>query len=445
MKSPPPTPPNRMPEIPVVRSPLQQTAPVRSTPAACSAFAVAFVAFAVLGASAAAFSAASVARASERADLRVTRGAVERVLVESGEVEAVRSEDLVAPGDWRSEPQIVFLAPEGMHAETGDTLVRFDTREILTQIRQAETEVERKQAEIAAKQASQDQSMAGLRNALRNAEFAAEQAELQLARMEFSAETERQSARLSFETAKLREAEARTKLTAQATLDSLELVQLRTGLVQARADLEREREQLDRMVLVAPSDGLVIHGESGDDDRKVRAGDDVSAGTVVVRLPDLSAIRVELGVHELDRVHLREGLAVRMFFDAYPDLHLNGTVQRIAQLAGPARRRSRIQRFDVMVSLDGSDPRLRPGMSARAEIVVDRREDVLRVPRKALARNSEGPVVVLEDGTVRAVDVGLVTPLWVELRDGPAEGTALGRPAGLDSFRLESATGEPTS
>ena len=56
--------------------------------------------------------------------LRVERGPVERVLVEAGDVQAVRSRDLVAPGDWRAEALIVELAPEGTRVAAGDTLVR---------------------------------------------------------------------------------------------------------------------------------------------------------------------------------------------------------------------------------------------------------------------------------------------------------------------------------
>lgn len=376
---------------------------------------------------------AILASAAVAQDLAVSRGPVVHTLIEAGEIEAIRSEDLVAPGDWRSEPMVVFLAPEGTQAAEGDTLVRFDTAEILSQIRTAEAGVERKQAEIQAKLATQKQTFASLRSALRNAEFAAEQAQLRMERMEFSAETERQSARLSLETAQLRRDEAHTKLTAQATLDSLDLVQLRTELVTANADLEREREQLDRMVLIAPSSGLVIHGETGDD-RKVREGDRVSAGETVVTLPDLSALRVKLGVHEVDRVHMIAGLPVRVSFDAYPDLVLDGHVETVAQLARWSWRRSRIQLFDVWITVDTSDPRLRPGMSARAEIETARRDDVLRVPREALAIDDDAIVVVLANGDSRSVTVGLVTEHWVELVDGPPAGTALKRPVGLEPF-----------
>jgi len=374
-----------------------------------------------------------ISTAAPARTLRVERGPVERVLVEAGDVQAVRSRDLVAPGDWRAEALIVELATEGTRVAAGDTLVRFDTTTILEEIRTAESEVERRRAEIAARRAGQQQTMASLRSQVRSAEFAAEQAELRLERMEFAAETEREAASLDLARAELQRSEAAAKLEAQATLDSLDLVQLQTGLVQARANLEREREQIERMVLLAPSNGLVIHGET-DDERKVREGDEVSAGTVVVRLPDLGELQVELAVHEIDRVHLREGQPVRVGFDAFGYLELSGAVSSIAELSSAARRGSRIQRFDVVVTLEGSDPRLRPGMSARAEIVTARRDDVLRVPRAALARRGDEVVVVRADGTVEPVRVGLVTPLWVELLEGPPPGTELRTPSGLRPF-----------
>lgn len=378
------------------------------------------------------------ALAAPTSDLAIERGTVERVLVESGELRAVRSRDLVAPGDWRSQPLVVWLCPEGTTVAVGDTLVRFDRSTILQQVLQAEAELQRRQAEFDAKRASQTQGTASALSSLRAAEFAAEQAELRLARLEFAAEVERQNARLELERARLLRNEATVKLESQAVLDSLELAQLQTGIVQARADLQRERDQIDRMVITAPIPGLVIHGEAGDDDRKVREGDELSPGTVVVRLPDLSELEVVASVHELDRAELAEGQIVRVGFDAYPDLQLRGRVVRVAELAGPAYRRSRIQRFEVRIGVDGSDPRLRPGMTARLAIVVDARHDVVRVPRSALASRSGEPVVTTTAGDVVEVKIGLRTPFWVELLEGPPEGTRLlsAGITGLESFSV---------
>lgn len=369
-------------------------------------------------------------------ELAIERGTVERVLVESGELRAVRSRDLMAPGDWRSQPLVVWLCPEGTTVAEGDTLVRFDRSTILQQVLQAEAELQRRQAEFEAKRANQTQGTASAISNLRGAEFAAEQAELRLERLEFAAEVERQNARLELERARLLRNEATVKLESQAVLDSLELAQLHTGIVQARADLQRERDQIDRMVITAPIPGLVIHGEAGDDDRKVREGDELSPGTVVVRLPDLSELEVVASVHELDRAELAEGQAVRVGFDAYPDLRLDGRVVRVAELAGPAYRRSRIQRFEVRIEVDGSDPRLRPGMTARLEIVVEARHDVARVPRAGLASRNGVPVVTTLAGDVIDVKVGLRTPFWVELLEGPPVGTRLrsAENAPLDSF-----------
>lgn len=369
-------------------------------------------------------------------ELMISAGAVERVLIETGELRAVRSRDLVAPGDWRSDPLIVWMCPEGTTVAEGDTLVRFDTTTIRQQVMQAEATLQRRTSEFEAKRAGQQQATNAALSRSRAAEFAAEQAELRLTRLQYAAEVERQSARLELKRTQLLLEEARAKAKAQAVLDSLELAQLRTGIEQARADLERERAQIDRMVITAPIPGLVIHGESGDDDRKIREGDQVSPGTIVVRLPDLSELEVVASVHELDRALLQTGQRVRVGFDAFPDLHLPGRVLRVAELAGPARRRSRIQRFEARIEVEGTDARLRPGMTARLEIVVDAREDVARIPRAALGLLDRRTVVVTRKGQTADVRIGLCTPFWVEMLEGPPVGTPLqdAASAGLDPF-----------
>jgi HlyD family secretion protein len=152
----------------------------------------------------------------------------------------------------------------------------------------------------------------------------------------------------------------------------------RAAVAQARAQVATAQTDLDRSVIRSPIDGVVV-------DRQVNVGQPVAASlqaaTLFVIAQDLSRLQANITVDEADIGEVQEGQSVRFTVDAFPDREFEGRVSQVRQ-QGVAE--SGVVSYTVVVEADNPGRQLLPGMTANAEIVLEQRENVLRVPNTAL-------------------------------------------------------------
>ena len=143
--------------------------------------------------------------------------------------------------------------------------------------------------------------------------------------------------------------------------------------------------------------GIVVYKNVffGSEQRKPQVGDQVWANQPLIILPDISRMVVETKVRETDihKVERNQKVAVRV--EAYPDLRLTGSVTLVGTLAQEERERRGTKFFSVSVQLNESEPRLRPGMTARVEIEVEQRKRALYVPLEAIFERDGRSLVYL--------------------------------------------------
>jgi len=152
----------------------------------------------------------------------------------------------------------------------------------------------------------------------------------------------------------------------------------RAAVAQAAAQVAAARTDLERSVIRSPIDGVVV-------DRQVNVGQSVAASlqapTLFIIAQDLSRLQANITVDEADIGEVRQGMAVRFTVDAFPDREFEGRVSQVRQ-QGVAE--SGVVSYTVVVEADNPGRQLLPGMTANAEIVLEQREDVLRIPNTAL-------------------------------------------------------------
>ncbi len=385
---------------------------------------------------------AGCARAPELPVARAGRASLARVLVESGEVSAVRSQTVRAPMEWSGDLQVTAMVPEGTLVAAGDTLVQLDPSAL---DREAET-IAGKLADLAAQRrgvlASQESQRLRLRNAVATAELSREQATLQLEKLKFEAQTRREEARLSLSNAGVALEEARAKLQAQAVLDSLALAKTDLALASAQASQDGLRQRRAAMIVRAPSPGLVVYVESRDRQGnrfKPRVGDTVDPWRPLAEIPDLTQMQVEFPVHEVDRHRVDVGLSVRVRLEADPDTVFTGQIETIARLATEVADDSSVRAFAVRALLDGHDPRLRPGMTAVVEVALGASDTLVTMPRTGVFEQ-DGEPVVFPRATwpqPRPVRLAVLTPLVAGIAEGLAAGEAvvLQKPAAVTDLQ----------
>ena len=207
---------------------------------------------------------------------------------------------------------------------------------------------------------------------------------------------------------------------------------------EAAARLELAKQQLARCEVRAEVPGIVVYKDVffGSEQRKPQVGDQVWANQPLIILPDIQKMVVETRVRETDvhKVERNQKVAVRV--EAYPDLRLAGAVTLVGTLAQEEKERRGTKFFSVTVQIKESEPRLRPGMTARVEIEVEERKRALYVPLDAVFERDGRSVVYPAGRSPRAREVvlGPSNADFVVIEKGLAKGErVLLRDPGLGS------------
>ena len=157
---------------------------------------------------------------------------------------------------------------------------------------------------------------------------------------------------------------------------------------------------------------------------------------------------VETSVSEAEVRRVRPGQAATIRVEAFPDLKLTGTVSRVGTLATTSINRPfEEKRFDLIINLDQAPAELRPEMTARADVVVGSKSNVLIAPVTAIFEHQgRSMAYVIGSGGIdaRVVEPGESNDQLVEIVSGLREGerVSLTRPA---SAPLAPATARPVS
>jgi multidrug resistance efflux pump len=213
------------------------------------------------------------------------------------------------------------------------------------------------------------------------------------------------------------------------------LLRMQSRLTSLEQSIEQARKYLEETSIFATVSGIVRYKTIaiGNEKRKPQVGDSVWNHQGFAVIPDMSSMVAFLNVRESDIGKLAVGQPAAVSPEAYSRLTLTGTVETIGTLAADAGTDQGRNYFRVRVGLHDSDPRLRPGMSAKTSILAHHFDDVVRVPVESifyadnqsvcfLWRNgrpliqpvtlgeSDGSFVVIEQGVSEGQEVMLVYP-----------------------------------
>jgi len=203
---------------------------------------------------------------------------------------------------------------------------------------------------------------------------------------------------------------------------------------QARALLEKAKLDLRYTAIHSPVNGIVIS-------RNVDVGQTVAASfqtpVLFVIARDLTKMQVDTNVSESDIGDITEGKPATFVVDAYPDQRFTGTITQVRNAPITVQN---VVTYTVVIGVDNTDLRLRPGMTANVSIIINRRDQVLTVPNAALrfkpslphagsqpasAGGKPGPTVWLlnpqGEPIPREVKSGITDGVFTELAEGAVQ------------------------
>lgn len=360
-------------------------------------------------------------------DLAVHRGRFEDRFLISGQLVAIHADNLAVPRIPSWQTTIRWMEAEGTVVKAGQKLVEFDTSsfaqdygEKVLARDQAESELEQAEADRAGAQADKEFQVAQKTIAVEKARIAA------AIPADFIRGKEYQDHQMALKRAETDLEKAREDLAAQQTSSAETLLQKRIALDKARRELDAARLALDGMVLTAPRDGILVIADHPWQGRKLQTGDSVWVGLPVVSLPDLTAMRVDAKLSDVDDGRIAPGLPVACILDAYPDRTYTGRIAEITPVAQEEAGRSLRRAYNVHIELDKADSdRMRPGMSVKVEVRPPVREDVLIAPRSGLDFTGTAPRARLASGAAVEVKLGPCNADSCVIESGVEDGARL--------------------
>lgn len=275
----------------------------------------------------------------------VERGDITRSVSASGSLQALVTVDV---GSQISGQITRVLADFNDEVRAGQTLAIIDPQTYQSRVAQS-------QADIAAGEAAVRQAEATLANA--QADFNRKKS---LVDQGFYSPSVLDQATAAYRSAQAGVAAARARVN------------------QSRATLRSQQVDLGRTTISSPIDGIVV-------DRKVEPGQTVAASLQAPVLftiaQDLSKVEVKIAVDEADVGQLREGQTVRFTVDAFPDDSFRGV---LTQVRKQPTTEQNVVSYTVIAEAENPQRKLLPGMTANADIIIDTRRNVLKVPAAAL-------------------------------------------------------------
>jgi membrane fusion protein (multidrug efflux system) len=189
------------------------------------------------------------------------------------------------------------------------------------------------------------------------------------------------------------------------------------GLNLAKANLELARINLRESRILSPIDGIVTA-------KHIDEGNLVTPGQRIVSLADIRTVKVLVAVPERYGPQVRQGLPARMAVDGLP----GRTFETQVYCVYPALD-EQTGTFRVEMRLSNDEMRLRPGMFARVTLILDRRDNVVVIPRDVIlgGKLDKPYVYVVESGVARKrlVEIGLTQGERNEITAGLDPGATL--------------------
>ncbi len=352
---------------------------------------------------------------------QVKRGEMNLQVHATGELSASHVSVIVAPTIGGDALQITSLARTGESVKKGDLIVEFDPSEQHYKLEQSHFELLQAEQEITKANADAAVLAAEDKVALLKDRHGVRRAELDVEKNELVSKIDAEKNNLALQHAKRVLAELENDIESHHASGQASIFLAQEKHNKAKLAMDQAQQNLDRMRITAPMDGLVsiqknmnasggffFTGMSLPD---YRPGDQVQAGSPIVQILDPAGMNLTSKVQESEHDNVKPGENVEVRFDALPDFAFQGSVKTVGGMAMQSWFNSDSSHgFDVTIQLANMDARLRPGLTAQIVFQGSRKSSVLYIPRQALfMREGKRIVYIRKAGSYQQREVKVLS------------------------------------
>lgn len=322
---------------------------------------------------------------------------------------------------------IQSLAEPGSIVEAGEIVAEFESKRTQDTLDTYESTLAQTKALTGTRKAEMLIAIETLRQTYRTTKSEAEKSALDLQTAEVRSAIQAEIFDLMAQEGRASSAQLENEVRLQEQADAAERRSLDITVEQDQMRLERTKADFEKMKVRTPVGGLVVIETmySRGNFQQASPGDEVYGGSHFMRVVDLSNMAVFAQLNQADSQMVQLGQPVKVLLDAYPGTAFDGRIRSVGAMAvsggggsrrgPPGSRGSRgewIKQVPVEVQILAEDERIKPDLSASADIIVEEQDEVLVIPRAAVGTTGEAAVVWVqqEDGFAeREIEVGSVS------------------------------------
>jgi len=343
-------------------------------------------------------------KGKEVSDVQVTtvkKGTFIEELTEEGTVEAVKSISVSAPTiSYRyGSLKIAKIVDDGEEVEKGDTIMIFDPSEIKRAIIQAEQQIEIAKAEYEKLKSTQQSEIEDLEADLELARISQEISKINSETAIYEPEVTKKEIKLKLESATIALNRAMEQIENKKIIHKEDLLQKSLAIKQLTVTLADANSSMNNLFVICPAKGITIKEENWNTGQKWAVGDQPYSGSNLIELPDLSEMRAEVKINEVDVSKILPGQRVEIRPDAYSDSTYAGKVETVANLAQNKDYKTKIKIFPVQIRIDGQSKTLLPGLTVSCKIIVSEIDGVLYIPLESLFKEQGIEYVYIKSGS----------------------------------------------
>jgi len=318
---------------------------------------------------------------------KVEKGDFISEVITSGEAQSTSLEKINGPNNLRkfklNNLKIQDLVSEGTIVKAGDYVGRLDPSSVNEQIIDARLNLETAQSRFTQQELDTTLSLKQERNSIKDLRFGMEEIKLELKqsiyeppatirKLEINLEKTARDLKEKLENYKIKKRQANAKM-----------VEVGTQVSKINKKLNDLLNLLKSFTIFSNGNGMITYIKNWDGSKK-KVGSSISPWDAsIASLPDLTKMESKTYANEVDIRKIKKGLPVKVGFDAFPDIEMNGIVTSVANV-GENKRGSDIKVFQVLIKLDGSNDNIRPGMTTSNKILTFEKKDVLSIPLEAI-------------------------------------------------------------
>src|SRR5882762_1707406 len=383
------------------------------------------------------FRSGRAATSVEESIVKVQRKDFTQTLRLNGTTQASRSFVVLAPrleGAQVGSMVITKLAPAGRHVEKGDVLVEFDPQAEERDYLDKKSSYENLVGQVAQKQADESIARAKDDTAMKQAEDELKRTQLELQRNEIVSRIDAEKNQEAVDEAQttLKQLKETYQLKRAAAAAAIRIQEIQRD--RALEAMRYSQGNAAKMVVHSPMPGVVVYntiwlgGRMG----TVQQGDQVRPGVPFLQVVDPSQMEVRVQLNQVDLLKVHAGQRAEMHLDAYRGMTLPAVLEEISPLGHTGQFTEAVRTFTASFSVQGTDPRLLPDLSAALDLDLGTQKNVLVVPWQSIGMEAGHPFVWLKTRVgfeKRSVQTGSRNDLEAVVHSGLSEGDLVRRVA----------------